>query len=354
LGKDILIRLKIPISIEKIVPTPAMIFSKWLPMKEDDFIIKSENDLELKIWFSEKSLGHVADVHKISNHYNLIVDKIFIDISIFNLPVELIKYIRLKSLQKADESKTLESQYSELGRKVYQVALTYYNRLISYVRSERGQFWLQEYPIIEDTSTYHSIKFNAKVKIDSEWFLWYPEESNADKIVVKIGKSSLDYNRFITKENWDESKSFVSSTRRTSLVWELLSGAEWLAGIGHRRSALTEAITALEVAISKFAKHPNVESLLDKQIIARMNIASMKDWIKRAGLSGTLYYLFPLIFTEKQIPIDMLRSCQEAIQERGNVVHNSQRDVKKEKISIFIDSIRNVCQLLESYTFDLS
>ena len=46
--------------------------------------------------------------------------------------------------------------------------------------------------------------------------------------------------------------AFVIGNRRSPLVFELLARAEQLSGNGYTRAALTEAVTALEVAISDF------------------------------------------------------------------------------------------------------
>ena len=208
----------------------------------------------------------------------------------------------------------------------------------------KGQYWLRKYPLdkVEGTYAVH-IALGAKVRVGSEWFRWFPD---VRQLIISREGGCQDENRFIEQDSWLEAKEFVMSRRRTDLVWELLAGAEWLAGLGHRRSAITEAVTALEVAVFDFARRQ--EDVLDATISSRVNVSSLKNWIEHMGLSGTLNYLFPLIFSEEQIPSDVLGGCQEAIQQRQNVVHNGQRDVREDTLSLCLHSIRSACRLLKT------
>jgi hypothetical protein len=60
--------------------------------------------------------------------------------------------------------------------------------------------------------------------------------------------------RFITKEDWHAVRDFVRSTKREPTVGHLLSIAEKLSSEGHRRTALIEAVSALEVALHEFGR----------------------------------------------------------------------------------------------------
>jgi hypothetical protein len=232
-------------------------------------------------------------------------------------------------------------------RKNKVLTLTYLNRLINYARSIKGQYWLQEYPLDKAEGLYAvNLDFKARALIDSEWVRWFPDVRQL--VIGRVG-GCQDRDRFIDKDSWPQVKQFVTSKRRTSLVWELLAGAEWLAGMGHRRSALTEAITALETAISEFSNQPKAEETFGPLISERMNVVSLESCIKRMGLSGTIHYLFPVIFTEEKMPTEVLSHCQEAMLQRQNVVHNAQRDVQEDKLSMYLEAIRKMCRLLEAY-----
>jgi hypothetical protein len=320
-----------------------------MPLNEDEFIVVQEEGATLRIWFDRSCWGRVgrAGGDTISNYLNVLVDKVFADVTLRDLPEDLIDYIKLTASEPQPPEGPYQQKYRELGQKVYLLTLTYLNRLISYARSIKGQYWLQEYPLSKVEGLHDvNVAFKARVLIDSEWIRWY---SDVRSLTNGRAGGCYDIDRFIDKDSWPQVKEFVTSKRRTSLVWELIAGAEWLAGIGHRRSALTEAITALEVAVSEFSTQPKAQEVFGSLISERMNVTSLKSWIEHTGLSGTIHYLFPVIFSEEMLPTEVLRDCQEAILQRQNVVHNAQRDVQEDRLSAYLEAIRKMCRLLEVY-----
>lgn len=118
--------------------------------------------------------------------------------------------------------------------------------------------------------------------------------------------------------------------------------------IGHHRSSLTEAVTALEVAIHQFAGNPKTNYFMSSQMAQRIGISTLKEQVEHFGLTGTINYILPFIFSEKKLPSDLIRACQEAIQQRQNVVHNGQRIVQPDKLITYLHCIRSVCKILET------
>ena len=123
MDKDILIRLEIPILTYDIVATPAMIFSRWMPLTEEEFIIVQEEDATLKLWFDRSCLGHVSDVHDISCHTNILVSKVFADVTLHSLPDELVEYIQVTASRPHPEPGPFQEKYAELGERVYLLIL---------------------------------------------------------------------------------------------------------------------------------------------------------------------------------------------------------------------------------------
>jgi hypothetical protein len=185
------------------------------------------------------------------------------------------------------------------------------------------------------------------VQIGNEWIRWFPDVRQITH--VRDGDYS-NKNRYLDKDSWIEVKKFMNSKNRVRLAMELLAGAEWLAGMGHRRSALTEAVTALEVAIFDFAQSQNANDAFGHVASQRLNIGSLKKQVEHLGLSGTISFLFPIILTEDIVSTEILKHCQDAIQQRNNVVHNGQRDVNDKNILEFFHSIRALCTILEKYS----
>ena len=147
-------------------------------------------------------------------------------------------------------------------------------------------------------------------------------------------------------EDWNEAREFVLKGRRTRLVDELLVGAEELASEGYRRGALTEAVTALEVAIHEFARHPATQAFGAK-LGQRMDVPKLSKQVEHLGLSGTVRYLLPAILKNDQVDTEVLRECSRAVEMRQNVVHNGQRDVEEAKLQSAIAGIRRLCFALE-------
>jgi hypothetical protein len=130
----------------------------------------------------------------------------------------------------------------------------------------------------------------------------------------------------------------------------LLAGAEELAANGHTRSALTEAITGLEVALSRFASKPKSQELLGANLAARMGVESIKQQVERMGLTGSVGYLLPLLFPDQILNADVLAGVREAIQERQNVVHSGAREVNPKRLEMFLRHIIQLCTTLKKYT----
>lgn len=348
MSRNILVRMDIPILAHNIVNAPAMIFSRWMPQDEDEFIVVQEGNATLRLWFDRSCWHNVTHAGgDLPDHVNVLVDRVFADVTLRDLSEGLIHYIELTASEPHPPEGPYQQEYRELGQKVYSMTLTYLNRLISYARSMKGQYWLQEYPLNKAEGLYAvNLVFKARVLIDSGWVRWFPDVRQL--VIGRVG-GCQDRERFIDKDSWSQVKEFVTSKRRTSLVWELLAGAEWLAGTGHRRSALTEATTALEAAISEFSNQPKAEEAFGPRTSERMNATSLKNWIEHMGLSGTIHYLFPVIFPEEKMPTDILTNCQEAILQRQNVVHNRQRDVQEDRLSVYLEAIRKMCRLLQAY-----
>jgi hypothetical protein len=155
--------------------------------------------------------------------------------------------------------------------------------------------------------------------------------------------------RYVHKEDWLKVDTFISGENRAPLVYELLSGAQLFKANDQARPSLTEAITALEVALSSFARADKIGGILPKGVADRLDTDSLSGQISHLGLSGTIRYLLPILFSDEQLPTEWLKDCQEAITERQNVVHQGQRDVDPKRLHRYLKSIRNICEWLEEY-----
>jgi hypothetical protein len=343
MDNSILVRLKIPIPAIPIVGTPSMVFGRWAPLGAEDQICIEEDGAVLRLWFDRSCFNHVIEVGDVSNHINILIGKVFADVTLCNVSVNLKEHIRAAKANELPKNGTIAQEYQALGNKVLLHSVKYMNKLISYARVTKGQYWLHEYEYDTENMCQYNIHFHAKVQLESEWYGWNPSNTS---LFRHIGHSD-ESKRYIQSSDWDEVKLFLTSRNSPSLVLELLAGAELLAGTGQRRNSLAEAITALEISIADFCRAPNAERLLKPEIQERLNISSLKDVSKRLGLTSSINYLFPILFTEEQLPTTILRTCQSAIIERQNIVHNGQRDVKPGKLMGYLSSIRQMCAILK-------
>jgi hypothetical protein len=142
----------------------------------------------------------------------------------------------------------------------------------------------------------------------------------------------------------------MASSSRPRLVGTLLAGAEQLAGEGHTRSALTEAVTALEVALFEFARNPAVSLLAPGYSTERVGLESLHSHVDHLGLTASLHYLLPLVVPEELLSSEVLKNARKAVAARQTVVHGGQRTIAPTALREFLGAIREVCAALEGLT----
>ncbi len=351
MATDILVSMKIPF-----LPSGGyLVFHQWVPLNnKDDALLTNRDNMTVKLWCDLNCCPQLreADLPIINRLISIVVDKVYIDLEIQGISDELAGFIyeekerRGLGLEKNPDEryKRLRREYSELGQQVLQAALDAFNRLISYARI-KGQYWLEPRSIDFNRMTSDFIEFDAKVKTEGrEWIPWFPALSSLIKL------RSEDPKRFITQEDWSEVSKFLKEKSRPDLVLELLANSEALASKGYRRNAIIEAVTALEIAISNFAESPKIDKLIETKLVNRIDTAHLKPQIEHLGLSGTVRYLLPLLFEERILLTELINQCQSAINIRGNIVHNKQRDVKEETLLPLLKAIREVCAILAQFT----
>jgi hypothetical protein len=266
-------------------------------------------------------------------------------VTVKNVPDELAEFL-VQSGKKGEflPQSPLKQQSVALGKKVHAFALTYFNRFISYARTQKGQYWLEEYPIDPDRMASDFAVFKAQLQVEpSDWCRFRPTDEQ------RITVTMMEEARYIRESDWPGTKDFVKTSSRTWLVLQLLASAEWFAGMDHRRAALVEAVTALEVAIADFAKRPKAQEAFGPVLAERFDTPSLKAQVDHLGLSGAIRYLLAVIFPPDRLPTALLRDCQQAVEERNNVVHRGQRDVAKDKLLPYLASIRELCRLHGKY-----
>jgi len=131
---------------------------------------------------------------------------------------------------------------------------------------------------------------------------------------------------------------------------ELLAAAEAFADAGSERVALTEAVTALEVAVSRFMDSPKVDYFLPEPSRSRLGLETLGNLFHRRGFTYSVSFLLPILFDPSTLPDEVLATCRQAIAERQNVVHRGARRVDPAKLRGFLGGIRKMCEVLQEAT----
>jgi hypothetical protein len=328
-----------------------LIFYKWIPKKDVNAILVSKNNKTAKIYVDTSCIGNFDEkTHNINNWINVKVSKLKVDVDVSDVDDELIRFIfnerdRRKQIhydkQPYDEDfKNLQVKYQKLGEEVYDLALTVFNRFISYARNIKGQHWHIE-------KKYNDYDFIATAQINNGDFIpWCPSLDNGVTVLVTMPNEDIS----IHKEDWGNIAQYIQSTQRPKLTLELLANSRNLFDSGNFRSAVIEAVTALEVAVSKFGKSPNIEVLESSVQVNRIDINNLKGQIEHMGFSCSIRYLIPMLISKEDLAQTTLDKCFQALEVRNNVVHQGQRDVKADLTNEIINEVSACCNVLDRYT----
>ena len=334
------------------MPVPNLIFTRWLPLAEQDSIDYLNGRIRIKLWFDDTVAGTAVQesINDLHNWVNPGAHFVWADVWVENVPAELSEYICSREYRDNPygTDPSLEEYFRGIGNEIAEAAIFMYNLLISHVRSFKGQYWLSEYEY--DSGRTRAILQHFRAKILTPEQEWLPFLPGTDAINVK----SVDDKRFITQADWEAIKQGVLSGRKPSLVGILLSGAEELMARGQGRSDIPEAVTALEVALYKFASSPNAERLANSGSEFRRDLSGIKSRIDRLGLTASVAYLLPILLPSDVLSDDVLKDVVDAISARQNVVHNGQRQVAANDLARYMKGLRSICETLQALSIQES
>lgn len=354
MSKNILLHFEIPLGED--IFGPIMIFNRWIPGEENPIEFENEQ-FNLRLWIDIDCIFPKTSDLKITSY--MMVHQIKVEIQIQNIDDELATFIyderkssydKHYGIQPSDERyDDFNGRFNKLGLDAVKLTYDICNRFISYVRNQKGQYRLEL--LIYDEEDLHSVyvRANVKAKIDDgEWFRWNPYYIGVDTIA--FGDNGDNKGR-ITEEDWYQIQEFVTTKKRINLANELLSNSMSLVfKYGHRRSAVIEATTALEVALVNFSKKPNFEKFDLPTDIGRIDIANLGNQIKHSGTSLSIRYLLPILFKEEVLSTELLSKCQQAITVRNNIIHKGQRDIKTDLAKELILALKKCSEILMEYT----
>ena len=347
---DILIHMVVPIRSQD---TPgglgSMTFGSWLPMEEDRLVVRREG-MEISIWFDRSCVAILGNKEEIdfSKIVNVVAREAIVDLRIKEVDDDLVTAIAKMAKGDRDQVDPVVQRYESLGKDAYQFVVRTLNRLNSYFRSEKFQFWLDDYDESPERMQSFYVRSQAQYSVDGKrWDLWRPTKT---EFVTTLLPSADTY---ITKEDWKKAAAFVQSNkRRASLEFELMVTAYSHAWGERRRSALIDAVSALEVALSEFARSPKAKEAFGESQAFRIDADSLKSQFEKLGLRGTVRYLLPVIFSEEKVSSDLIKQCQQAVDERNNVAHSGKTNLSRDIVFKHINAVSGLCRILKEYTAD--
>jgi hypothetical protein len=333
------VRMKVPIPSLDDDQGGTLVFLHWLPIAPDRVLeIRHEDgsrvslsfDLKAAWWASSPSEEEVRQTVNVGAHY------VFVEVMIPHLDANVADRIRAGSQRETDAT---ADAYFKLGEHIHTLAIEAVNRLLTYARSVKGQYWLRSRSIDHGTMSSAFARYYARAWIGAQGpFDWRP--SFVHRMTARLENES----RFIREDEWPNVVRFVTGSSKGPLVGELLANAEDLASRGYRRSAVMEGVAALEVALSAMSDRGIANTRWLERVGTKVPAQSLEKHIDRLGFSATVRYLLPLLVDE--LDDATLASCDEAIQARQTIAHQGQRDVTDEKARKFIRSLRALCHQL--------
>lgn len=346
----LIVTLKIPFDSESQEGQNAVMkFTRWLPVGRDQGIVADDEDMRILLWFDEKCTWWTSQptADELKKHVNINARYVNADIQINSLGAELLEYMQRRDFSKLPnkDDEALQLEYDKIAKSILISVLRRVNRLIAFARSHKGQYWLSEYKIDFDRLASYFNFFEGRGQVNNgPLFRFGPTQKEVTYITAGVES------RFVTESDWPAFHDFVIGSSKPQLIGELLAGAEHLISIGHYRSAITEAVTALEVAVFKFASDCNADKAFAPHMAQRLALSSLKSQVEHLGLSATVNYLLPTILPEALLPASVISGCQFALSRRQNIVHNGQRSVQEGDAEFALSSIRTCCEILDRVT----
>jgi len=348
------IQLSKTLFVRMLVPLPFPVFFKrFWPTEEQAACVKYDT-LNLKLWLEADTLSDwhppVDTVEELKQqHSHPTAGSVHIECELLSISEELTQHIfkhpqagLIGHPEHEEPCDPLNQEHESLGQLVFEKTCLVVNRFLTFARAYTGQYCCIELP----QKNRYSFFWEAGTKISEnckDWKPWIPPPSS--QMLTVFGYHCV---RNIDESNWSELCDFLKSKKKPDLVLDLLANADELAYRGHLRTSVFEAVSALEVCISNFVESPKL-TLLSRVNDRPVRAEKLSLLFKKLGLRNSMDHLFPLYFTEKEMPRDVLSDCQCAIGIRNNIAHQGQRKLDQEDVKKHLSSIRSFCEMLDGF-----
>jgi hypothetical protein len=126
----------------------------------------------------------------------------------------------------------------------------------------------------------------------------------------------------------------------------MLANADEHAHAGHLRSAIVEAVAALEQVVKSLPQDPGAIERCEQVADGRILTESFGAARKKLGVENSLRILVPLLFDEQDVPVELIGRCLEACELRNQVVHNQSIPGSESAVWNLITDVRKMCDFL--------
>jgi hypothetical protein len=341
------IRLTIPLADEADGSGRHLLFSQWLPLGVANGITRLHEDLHVCIWFDLASVQWASPISEadVSRHVNLSARHICVDVATESLPDDVLDYMESRDYTRlpTPQEQPGADAYEQFGRRLLEAVEADVNSLLAFARTEKGQYWATPKHLDRDMMASESVRFGARARIGAgPWFRWQPSQTDC----LTATMPSVNDPRMLRSDDWLRAQAFVQAGSRTSLPLEILASAERFAADDEARAAVMEGVCALEVALHSYARAAASSPTMPSEYSSRIEASSLLGIVEHLGLTASVSYILPLLFSPEELPASVLSNCRRAIAARQNVVHNGQRSIRPADLHDYLQALRAVSDLL--------
>jgi hypothetical protein len=329
-----------------------LVFKCWLPGPENPIAFELYA-MRVAVTVDKSCVDAFEEVtdELISRWGNIRVRSVLIDVIVSDVDDDMCDFIAThyewpktgRILESEDPEVRLRAEvYSELGQRVLAAVLRGVNRLSSWASAEHGQYWLAGRGGSTDSMMSNNNEFDAVVFVNGGAPVrWCPPNRDAPITIYMHTGVELE------PGDWGEATDFVSSEKRPDATGEILANARTLIDAGYFRSAVIEAVAALELATNRFAQHPTTDMLRHDRYFTGDSFTAE---LKHLGFTATVRHLLPLVFKPEMLDGETLAKADSAIDCRHRIVHGAQRDVDEAVARRHVHAAGKVIEILQRAT----
>jgi len=312
---------------------PPIVFHRWMP-DQQDAIEDQANGIELAIWFDLDCTSWPRTREEIEQLFNVGATKVHVTAR-SNVSDALKAHIEANL--PGSETTAPGQEYQALARAIHRLTTDRLKRLVEYAYAVKGQFWLGDMHFDEVNPSQFFIKAHAQASFEDG----RTHRFDPHNMLILTGYMH-EPKTLIAADEWENVKAFVLGEERSPMVGRLLASARELASKGHNRTALIEAVCALEIKLGELARKRD-EDLIPEHVEIRLETVGLASLIERIGLRGAFATVLPLILDEQQLPSEIVTRCRRALDVRGTVVHSGQRNIQDHLLLQMLAAIEECC-----------